>query len=168
MKHKKFTEYKSTTHKHLQKPLEWALRMKWCSLRSALTFAMSMYSEEYTFNVFFTQHHYVIVALLCRRRPCYAFGFYCIIVFRSHCWDLHNYLTNSTQDYYYVTMYPNNDLSSRCSELSSGLYCRIKWLSTDVSEVRTASIIRDDPEDNSEHHTRRRENLKSLFPLLRY
>jgi hypothetical protein len=26
-------------------------------------------------------------------------------------------------------------------ELSSGLYCRLKWLSTDVSEVRTASII---------------------------
>jgi hypothetical protein len=46
-----------------------------------------------------------------------------------------------------------------CSELSSGLYCRVKWLSTDVSEVRTASIIRDDnhftrqynPEDSSEH-----------------
>jgi hypothetical protein len=37
-------------------------------------------------------------------------------------------------------------------------------LSTDVSEARTASIIRDtqyNPEDNSEHHTRRRENLKS-------
>jgi hypothetical protein len=59
-------------------------------------------------------------------------------------------------------------------------------LSTDVSEVRTASIIRDGslilmmeavstsetsvdnhftrqyiPEDNSEHHIRRRENLKS-------
>jgi hypothetical protein len=63
-----------------------------------------------------------------------------------------------------------------CSELSSGIYCRVKWLSTDVSEVRTASIIRDEwslksvdnqftrqyiPEDNSEHHTRRRENLKS-------
>jgi hypothetical protein len=40
------------------------------------------------------------------------------------------------------------------------LYCRVKWLSTDVSEVRTASIIRDDhphnftrqynPEDSSE------------------
>jgi hypothetical protein len=29
-----------------------------------------------------------------------------------------------------------------CSELSSGMYCCIKWLSTDVSEVRTASIIR--------------------------
>jgi hypothetical protein len=62
---------------------------------------------------------------------------------------------------------------------------RCKRLSTDVSEVRTASIIRDDsslmmeaarssetsvdnhftrqyiPEDNSEHHTRSRENLKS-------
>jgi hypothetical protein len=25
-----------------------------------------------------------------------------------------------------------------CSELSSGIYCRVKWLSTDVSEVRTA------------------------------
>jgi hypothetical protein len=31
-----------------------------------------------------------------------------------------------------------------CSELSSGLYCCVKWLSTDVSEVRTASIIRDE------------------------
>jgi hypothetical protein len=31
-----------------------------------------------------------------------------------------------------------------CSELSSGIYCRVKWLSTDVSEVRTASIIRDE------------------------
>jgi hypothetical protein len=31
-----------------------------------------------------------------------------------------------------------------CSELSSGLYCIVKWLSTDVSEVRTASIIRDE------------------------
>jgi hypothetical protein len=30
------------------------------------------------------------------------------------------------------------------SELSSGMYCRVKWLSTDVSEVRTASIIRDE------------------------
>jgi hypothetical protein len=42
-----------------------------------------------------------------------------------------------------------NDINGRklkelCSELSSGLYCRLKWLSTDVSEVRTASIIRDD------------------------
>jgi hypothetical protein len=50
--------------------------------------------------------------------------------------------------------------NKRSSELSSGLYCRVEWLSTDVSEVRTASIIRDD-EDSSEHHTRRRENLKS-------
>jgi hypothetical protein len=31
-----------------------------------------------------------------------------------------------------------------CSELSSGLYCRVKWLSTDVSEVCTASIIREE------------------------
>jgi hypothetical protein len=28
-----------------------------------------------------------------------------------------------------------------CSELSSGLYCHVKWLLTDVSEVHTASII---------------------------
>jgi hypothetical protein len=53
-----------------------------------------------------------------------------------------------------------------CSELCSGIYYRVKLLSTDVSEVRTASIIRDEtrqyiPEDNSEHHTRSRENLKS-------
>jgi hypothetical protein len=50
-----------------------------------------------------------------------------------------------------------------CSELSSGMYCRVKLLSTDVSEVRTAFIIRDEtsvdnhftrqyiPEDKSEH-----------------
>jgi hypothetical protein len=31
-----------------------------------------------------------------------------------------------------------------CPELSSGKYCRVKLLSTDVSEVRTASIIRDE------------------------
>jgi hypothetical protein len=37
-----------------------------------------------------------------------------------------------------------------CSELSSGIYCRVKLLSTDVSEVRTACIIPDMPEDNSE------------------
>jgi hypothetical protein len=30
-----------------------------------------------------------------------------------------------------------------CSELSSGMYWRVIWLSTDVSEVLTASIIRD-------------------------
>jgi hypothetical protein len=30
-----------------------------------------------------------------------------------------------------------------CSELSFGLYCRVERLSTDVSKVRTASIIRD-------------------------
>jgi hypothetical protein len=28
--------------------------------------------------------------------------------------------------------------------LSSGIYCRVKWFSTDVSEVHTASIIRDE------------------------
>jgi hypothetical protein len=27
-----------------------------------------------------------------------------------------------------------------CSELSSGIYCHVKWLSTDASEVHTASI----------------------------
>jgi hypothetical protein len=32
--------------------------------------------------------------------------------------------------------------NSLCSELYSGIYCRVKLLSTDVSEVRTASIIR--------------------------
>jgi hypothetical protein len=33
----------------------------------------------------------------------------------------------------------------RFSELSSGIYCHVKYI----------------PEDNSEHHTRHRENLKS-------
>jgi hypothetical protein len=37
-----------------------------------------------------------------------------------------------------------------CSELSSEMYCRVKWLHGQYI-----------PEDNSEHHTRRRENLKS-------
>jgi hypothetical protein len=61
------------------------------------------------------------------------------------------------------------------------MYCRVKYLSTDVSEVRATSIIAlmlevartsetlvDNyftrqyiPEDNSELHTRRRENFKS-------
>jgi hypothetical protein len=58
------------------------------------------------------------------------------------------------------------------SELSSGLYCHVKRLSTDVSEVmeevRTSETSVDNlftwqynAEDSSEHHTRRRENLKS-------
>jgi hypothetical protein len=53
-----------------------------------------------------------------------------------------------------------------CSELSSGLYCRVKWLSMEA--VRTSETSVDshftpqyNPEDSSEHHTRRRENLKS-------
>jgi hypothetical protein len=48
-----------------------------------------------------------------------------------------------------------------CSELSSRMYCHVKWLLTDVSEVRTASETSVDnhftwqyiPEDNSEHHS---------------
>jgi hypothetical protein len=57
-----------------------------------------------------------------------------------------------------------------CTELSSGLYCRVKLLSTDGSEVRTASSLmmeavrtseksgdnhftwQYNPEDSSEHH----------------
>jgi hypothetical protein len=35
-----------------------------------------------------------------------------------------------------------NLISLWCSELSFGIYCGVKWLSSDVSEVRTASIIR--------------------------
>jgi hypothetical protein len=68
--------------------------------------------------------------------------------------------------------------------ITSGIYCRVKKLSTDVSEVRASSNIRDEwmmmeaartsetsadnyftwqyiPEDNSKLHTRRHENLKS-------
>jgi hypothetical protein len=72
------------------------------------------------------------------------------------------------------------------SDLSSGMYCRVKQLSTDVSEVRAASIIAlmmeaarisetsvDNyftrqyiPEDKCELHTRRRENLKPHIPLI--
>jgi hypothetical protein len=58
-----------------------------------------------------------------------------------------------------VQNFMKQTIENICSELSSGIYCRVKLLSTDVSEVRTASIIPD--EDNSEHHTRRLENLKS-------
>jgi hypothetical protein len=61
------------------------------------------------------------------------------------------------------------------------MYCRVKWLSTDVSgmmmmmeAVRTSETSVDNhfkrqyiPEDNSEHHIRRRENLKShIYDLL--
>jgi hypothetical protein len=69
----------------------------------------------------------------------------------------------------------------RSSDLSSGMYCHVKYLSTDVSEVRAAFIITlmmeaactsetsvDNyftqqyiPEDTSELHTRRHENVKS-------
>jgi hypothetical protein len=43
-----------------------------------------------------------------------------------------------------------------------GIFCRVKLLWIDVSEIRVASIIRQYiPEDNSELHTRRREYLKS-------
>jgi hypothetical protein len=51
--------------------------------------------------------------------------------------------------------------------LSSGIYCRVK-LSLMMEAVRTSETSVDNnftrqyiPEDNSEHHTRRRENLKS-------
>jgi hypothetical protein len=37
-----------------------------------------------------------------------------------------------------------NLISLWCSELSSGIYCHVKWLSADVSAVRTATIIRDE------------------------
>jgi hypothetical protein len=60
-----------------------------------------------------------------------------------------------------------------CSELSSGLYCRVKRFSTDVKppSTRTTSVDKQfkrqyNQEDNSEHHTRRRENLKSHKTVL--
>jgi hypothetical protein len=46
-----------------------------------------------------------------------------------------------------------------CSELSSGMYCRVKWLSTDVSEVRTASIIRDEYSFITASHRRYRVRI---------
>jgi hypothetical protein len=55
-----------------------------------------------------------------------------------------------------------------CSELSSGMYCRVKssWIvmeavSTSETSVDNHFTRQYIPEDNSEHHTRRRENLKS-------
>jgi hypothetical protein len=42
---------------------------------------------------------------------------------------------------------PPAEVCLHCSELSSGLYCRVQ--------------LQYNPEDSSEHHTRRRENLKS-------
>jgi hypothetical protein len=47
-----------------------------------------------------------------------------------------------------------NNLLHR-SELSSGMYCRVKWLSTHHFTRQY------NQEDSSEHHTRRSENLKS-------
>jgi predicted anti-sigma-YlaC factor YlaD len=50
-----------------------------------------------------------------------------------------------------------------CSALSSGMYCRVKWLSeTSVDNHFTRQYI---TEDNSECHIRRRENLKSHIIL---
>jgi hypothetical protein len=43
-----------------------------------------------------------------------------------------------------------NKYRKLCSELSSGIYCRVSYF--------TRQYI---PEDNSKHHTRHRENLKS-------
>jgi hypothetical protein len=64
-----------------------------------------------------------------------------------------------------------------CSDLSSGIYCRVKLLSTDVSEVcaaPTSEMSVDNyftwqyiPEDKSELHTRCRENLKSHIVIFR-
>jgi hypothetical protein len=53
-----------------------------------------------------------------------------------------------------------------CSELSSGMYCRVKsgmMEAVRTSETSVGNYFRRQyiPEDNSEHHTRRRENLKS-------
>jgi hypothetical protein len=53
-------------------------------------------------------------------------------------------LNTRTTHHYMAKVSINMSARQWCSELSSGLYCRVKWLSTDVSEVRTASIIRDD------------------------
>jgi hypothetical protein len=55
------------------------------------------------------------------------------------------------------------------SDLSSGMYCRVKWLGTLMMEAaRTSKTSVDNyftwqyiPEDKSELHTRCRENLKS-------
>jgi hypothetical protein len=53
-----------------------------------------------------------------------------------------------------------------CSELSSGIYCRVKSLMMEAVRTSETSVVnyftrQYIPEDNSEHHTRRRENLKS-------
>jgi hypothetical protein len=67
---------------------------------------------------------------------------------------------------------PTRRAEEWCSELSSVLYCRLKWLTTDdplmMEAVRTSETSVDNhftrqynPGDSSEHHTRRRENLKS-------
>jgi hypothetical protein len=55
-----------------------------------------------------------------------------------------------------------------CSELSSGMYCRVKWLSTDVSEVCTASIIRDEcpqPRRSFLDFTYYRNNITGKYKL---
>jgi hypothetical protein len=73
-------------------------------------------------------------------------GVYC---FHHHCYD-----NRGSMDLWHVSLLLWSYKTMRdfkfsrrrvwCSELSSGIYCRVKWLSTDVSEVHTASIIRDE------------------------
>jgi hypothetical protein len=58
-------------------------------------------------------------------------------------------------------MKPNNKNKNqlqRCSELSSGMMEAVRTSETSVNNHFTRQYI---PEDNSEHHTRHRENLKS-------
>jgi hypothetical protein len=77
--------------------------------------------------------------------------------------------SRSREKHWVVQSWPQRiDLEVGTKNIISPSLINPQKMSTDVSEVRTASIIRDNhftrqynPEDNSEHHTRRRENLKS-------
>jgi hypothetical protein len=81
----------------------------------------------------------------------------------------------------HLTLTTGSELYRKWSSESSGMYCRVlKWMSTDVSEVRAVCYRPDDEaartsetsadiqlrtcqyiSEDSELHTRRRENLKS-------
>jgi hypothetical protein len=59
------------------------------------------------------------------------------------------------------------DVCLLCSELSSGIYClMMEAVHTSETSVDNHLTRHKNPEDNSEHHTRRRENLKSHICLL--
>jgi hypothetical protein len=56
-----------------------------------------------------------------------------------NCFSLKRYIFNKRNNCTFMWDFKFSRRLVWCSELSSGIYCRVKWLSTDISEVRTAS-----------------------------